>query len=776
MTVHVFGIRHHGPGSARSLVAALTALQPDALLVEGPPDAAPVLPLLADPTMRPPVALLVYRPDRPQAAASYPLAEYSPEWQALRYGLAAGIAVRFMDLPQAHLLADAPDATDDQLPAVAAPVPEALDTEEMAGEAADAAPADTAAADEALALRRDPLCWLAQAAGEEDGERWWERMVEERRDSAGLFAGILEAMTALRAASPPPDDPREMEREARREAFMRQTIRAAQRAGFARIAVVCGAWHAPALVDLPPASADAAVLRWLPKVAVAATWMPWTDSRLTVASGYGAGVVSPGWYAHLWRHPEATAVHWLARVAGLLRAHDLSAAPAQVIEAVRLADALAALRDRAQPGLAELTEATRAVLCYGSDAPLALIHRRLIVGDGIGAVPAETPMTPLQTDVAQAQRRLRLPPAAAERTLDLDLRQPTDLARSHLLHRLSLVGVAWGELGRRDGAAGTFHEIWQLHWRPELTIALIEASRWGTTLPEAATARARDLADTAPDLAALTALVEQTLLADLPDAIQAVLARLQAATAVTGDVGHLMEALPPLAQVARYGNVRGTDAASVGTVIDGLVARICIGLPGACASLDDDAAAAMLQRLLAVDAALALLQRDDHRAAWWAVLVRLADHDTLHGLLAGRCTRLLLDAGRVTAGEAARRLSLALSPAGAPARMAAWIEGFLGDSGQLLLLDEALWTVLDDWLTALPADAFTSVLPLLRRTFARFAAPERRQLGERVRAGQPRSTLGAAVADAFDAARADAVLPLLAQMLGLSGAREEQRS
>jgi hypothetical protein len=68
------------------------------------------------------------------------------------------------------------------------------------------------------------------------------------------------------------------------------------------------------------------------------------------------------------------------------------------------------------------------------------------------------------------------------------------------------------------------------------------------------------------------------------------------------------------------------------------------------------------------------------------------------------------------------------------------------------------------------------VLPLLRRTFARFAAPERRQLGERVRAGQPRSTLGAAVTDAFDAARADAVLPLLAQMLGLPGAREEQRS
>jgi hypothetical protein len=44
---HVFGIRHHGPGSARSLLRALDALRPDVLLIEGPPDAAGVLGLAA---------------------------------------------------------------------------------------------------------------------------------------------------------------------------------------------------------------------------------------------------------------------------------------------------------------------------------------------------------------------------------------------------------------------------------------------------------------------------------------------------------------------------------------------------------------------------------------------------------------------------------------------------------------------------------------------------------------------------------------------------------
>ncbi|MDX9700748.1 MAG: DUF5682 family protein, partial [Rhodocyclaceae bacterium] len=99
MAHHVFGIRHHGPGSARSLAQALAALAPDCVLIEGPPEGEAVLPLVLDPDMRPPVALLVYAPDEPQRAVYYPFAEFSPEWQAIRHALVHGIPVRFMDLP-----------------------------------------------------------------------------------------------------------------------------------------------------------------------------------------------------------------------------------------------------------------------------------------------------------------------------------------------------------------------------------------------------------------------------------------------------------------------------------------------------------------------------------------------------------------------------------------------------------------------------------------------------------------------------------------------------
>jgi len=93
------------------------------------------------------------------------------------------------------------------------------------------------------------------------------------------------------------------------------------------------------------------------------------------------------------------------------------------------------------------------------------------------------------------------------------------------------------------------------------------------------------------------------------------------------------------------------------------------------------------------------------------------------------------------------------------------VEGFLKGSGLLLLHDEALWQVLDSWVTALASETFTALLPLLRRTFSTFAAPERRQMGERVKHGLTRPAARAAASADFDTVRAEAVLPLVAQLL-----------
>ena len=130
-------------------------------------------------------------------------------------------------------------------------------------------------------------------------------MVETRGDSVNLFTAILEAMTAVREEMPASENPIE----AKREAYMRKTIRAAEKEGFQRIAVVCGAWHAPALSQMPVGKEDTALLKGLPKTKVQATWIPWTYGRLSYSSGYGAGIESPGWYHHLWNSGMGNG-HW----------------------------------------------------------------------------------------------------------------------------------------------------------------------------------------------------------------------------------------------------------------------------------------------------------------------------------------------------------------------------------------------------------------------------------------------------------------------------------
>lgn len=751
--ISIFGIRHHGCGSARSLRQALQHLQPDLLLIEGPPEADHLIPLAADKKMKPPIALLLYVPDQPHRSVYYPFAIFSPEWQAIQYGLAQGIPVRFIDLPQSHQLGIETEELD--------PVTRPSDQgSEQTGEL------------NFEPLQQDPLHYLAIAAGYEDGERWWEQMVEQRQDGTELFTAILVAMTALRSelADLYPQYPKERLREQQREAYMRKRIREAQQQGFTNIAVVCGAWHAPALATLPSAKSDQELLKGLPKQKVEATWIPWTYGRLSLSSGYGAGIESPGWYEHLWtvKDPRQITVRWLTRVAHLLRCQAMDASSASLIEAVRLAETLVALRNRSVPGLDELKEAIQTVLCFGDDLPLQLIQERLIVNDRLGQVPT-TSTIPLQQDLYRWQKQLRLKPDINPRSLELDLRQANDLGRSQLLHRLNLLGIPWGKLQQTSGK-GTFKEAWMLAWQPTFEVQLIEASRWGTTLEQAVSQSVEHLAQTTSALPALTELLDRTLLANLPLALATVLDRLQAEAAVAQDIAHLMGALPGLANVLRYGSVRQTETATVDRIVRGFVARICLGLPLACASLNDEAALEMDHHLLQTHRAINLLELPELYQDWYKALQGLADRPHLHGLIAGRCCRILLDTGQWDQQEIARRFSYALSTANEASQAAAWVEGLLKGSGLLLLHQETLWQVIDEWVTGLSAPSFPEVLPLLRRTFASFPAAERRQMGERVCQGE-RQGRGSGVGTALrsvDPTRAAAIMPLVSQLLGVS--------
>lgn len=725
--LRVLGVRHRGPGSARAVRRALEKFQPDMVLIEGPPEADPLARFIGDLELVPPVALLAYAPDAPGTATFWPFAVFSPEWQAMAWAEAADVLVRFFDLPAATVLAmrDAPTGKEP--------------TVRQEAEVDD---------------RSDPLALLARAAGYDDPERWWDDVMELRTDG-DPFDVITEAMAELRLTEVIRRHPLGEElREQRRQAYMRKVLRNELRTG-KRVAVVCGAWHAPALTGkLPPVSADNAVLRRMPKRKVAMTWVPWTHSRLAVTSGYGAGVDSPGWYQHLFttlgaRLPDSDSAasaevvsRWLTGVAQVLRVHDLPVSAGHVVDAVRLADALAALRGRPVAGLTEVTDATLAVLCGGSPVALKLVTREAVVGERLGGVPASAPGVPLDADLRATARslrlRLRLRFEPEPRELTLDLRRSTDLGRSRLLHRLTLLGVPWG-IPREVSTIGTFKEGWDLEWSPELSVRVIEASLWGLTVEGAATAR---LLDDTSTLEAVTAGVATALRAGLAGAPPGLLEALDERAAADTDVAHLMDALPTLVRARRYGDVRGTDTGRLVDVTKALLARICAGLPLVSGGLGPEAARDLVERLDPVQTVLPLLDDRHAERRWFETCAQLSERADVTGLLAERLVRMLSDAGVLDAEEASARLSRALGgdaikpgdPSTAVADQASWVEGFLSGGALLLIHDDQVLSLVDAWVRKLAEDDFVGVLPLVRRTFGDFAPAEHRTVAARARA------------------------------------------
>ncbi|MAT54327.1 MAG: hypothetical protein CMN32_07570 [Saprospirales bacterium] len=719
----IFGIRHHGPGSASSLRRALEEWQPDCLLVELPADVEGIVQhvgLSDDEVLQPPVAMLIYNPKNLKQASYLPFAAFSPEWVALSFASQKGIPVQCMDLPFGQHLS----WQERQMEAPKLALHSDENDEETDPE-----------------LRQDPLGYIARLAGYQDRERWWDATFESVQHAPEVFDAILEMMTALREKLG-----EERTETLLREAFMRKSIRQAVKKGYERIAVVCGAWHAPALADFGnfKVGADNAVLKGLKKVKTTATWIPWSYERLSFESGYGAGVVSPAWYELLFEKRPEAATRWMVKVARMLRKEDMGTSSAHIIEAIRLAEALAAMRGLPLPGIDELREAAISTICEGDEEKMLLVERELLRGASVGKVPPhlKLPTVALLQDIEKEVKSCRLSKywespgeswlgaTAANPTGGIDLRSESGKRKSVLLHRLSLLDIHWGrrvELSRHHSAGG-FLEHWKLHWQPDFIIQIIEAATWGNTLEEACIHYLNRKVFEQESLPQLTALLQQVLDADLPSVLPPLLRKLDNLTALSTDVFELMEALPPLVSVARYGNTRGTDVSAVEAVIRHLVPRILIGLPAAVAQLDEDASHNAFKLLMGVHHALDLLQNAGFSQDWLVTLEKIALAKHTSELLCGACTRILFDKRHFDEEKTEKLMHYALSPATPPMRAAAWLEGFLQGSAQLLLHQQELWKLLDGWVADLNEEYFPQVLPVLRRTFSRYSDAERQRL------------------------------------------------
>lgn len=751
MDIQLYGIRHHGPGSSKSLLKALEKFQPDIVLVEAPDEMEVLLKHVNDEGLEPPVAALIYNPKDLQQAVYYPFTNFSPEWQAFRWAQDRQIPIWAMDLPQSLRLGLEPERL------------KALQGKEKA----DAMTMDIA---------RDPLGYLARLAGYTDSERWWEVYFEQGIGDEQVFEVILELMQSLREEIGNIGQADNL----LREAYMRKIMRKAVKNKYERIAVVCGAWHTPALADLNAykVKEDNTLLKGIPKVKTKATWIPWTYERIATNSGYGAGVLSPAWYALLFENYDQATIRWMTKVSQLFQKEDLESSAAHAIEGVRLAETLATMRGLQMPGIDELTEAVQTIFSNGYSSQLDLVRQQLIIGDLMGQVPDTIPIIPLQQDLESHIKTLKLKKyRTAEATWlkasankvqgGLDLRQAHDLKQSQFLHRLLLLNIPWGTLGPALGREmSTKNEYWQLKWLPEFALRIIEAGMWGNTVEQAASAFVKNKATTTEHLQELTALLEQVMHADLPQALAVLVKALEHKAAVTKDIQYLMQALPPLVRVQRYGDVRNTASGMIELLLKNILPRICIGLPMAANSLDEQASAVLFEQVLSVNRSLLLLDNTDYLYEWQRALYQLIEWDSVAPNLRGIAVRLLLDSQELEVKQAGDYLSYALSQSVDNDTASRWLEGFLHGSGLLLLHNPDLWALIDAWLDQLNHHDFQQLLPALRRTFTAFAAAERQKMLQLARHGAVKTTT--VLHSDWDADRVATMRPLLQLIFGMN--------
>lgn len=730
MNVHVLGIRHHGVGSAKNCVARLKEIQPDYIIVEGPEELMDSFKNVNLNTIIPPVSVLLYNPKVLSQSSFYPFAEFSPEWQTILFAQANNVEYVTADLPKKIYFGL---ETKKQKELENLEVTEQKDSENEDGENEVAEEVKELVHPEGYELHHHPMEVIAQMEGYDNVDLWWEHQFEQKfvTNASEHFEAVLEVMTALRDTYVNQD----FERNELREAFMREAVRKAEKAGKENIVFVCGAWHAPAILQYQnKKKSDANIMKKLPKEKVDTSWIPWLNSRLAWKSGYGAGIAAPGWYEHLWKYPNDTGERWLIHIAQVFRNKKIDVSTAHIIEALRLATALAAMRDLSRPGLAELDEAVISTIGMGDAILMNYIKDDLTVGKKIGQLPEGLAQLPIQKDFEQKTKRYRFQLREDDKNYQFDLRKPIGLEKSAFLHQLNLLGIEWGRLASVR-SKGTFKEVWILAWKPEIALDVIDKGIWGNTVLLAAQNYVNYQANHSTDVVELTHLINATILAQLFDSVDFLIKRIQDLASLSSDVTALIGAVVPLIEISRYSDIRKTDETVLTNLIEGLLSKIFISLDVACQGVDDELANELFQLITSLNDKLPLLEKAELSEAWISCLGGMREDENVASLIRGAVYRIMLDNKNLEQEAVQKGFAKALSIGANPKHSAFWIEGFLRGSAMILILDNTIWNILYVWMQDLPVENFDDLLPILRRTFSKYAPNERKQLGEKAKKG-----------------------------------------
>lgn len=729
--IHLVGVRHHSPGCAAALGALLAEVKPSVVLIEGPREYAALLPALADERTKPPVAILSVGDHQ---GAFYPLVDFSPEWVALRWGMANGATVEFIDASY--------DDRDDH------------PGEEIR----------TLQVEQHLA-RSELIAALAATLGCRDHDEVWEHLFEVRSpdqltDWRTFFAdtlawGALARLDADRALL-------DGDGTHAREAVMASVLNRF-RDSDAPVVVVTGAFHTLALVDVLTETAEAAaVLAHSPQVFDPSreAWLIRYDfDRLDGLRGYGAGMPAPGFWQRAWQarssgvQPRAFAIDVILEVAAGLRKSGEGVGSAAVLDAVGQALRLADLRGRAWPGRTDIADAL--LSCFAKDdsgwsGAIGAALASVFGGPELGEIPDGLAQPPLVAEARQRAAALRFVISdASTRQVSLDTqRKPAHVRRREFLATMRFIGSGFTrQIGGADlvqgTGAGLLFEDWEYAWTPLVEAALVSASARGSTLAELVRVQVAELL-ARDDLTAepVASLIAELIVMGELGALSPALAALVECYDNDPQLGSVVESLHCLVGLLsdsgrlalgdRAGDVRHLLAAGLAAVA-GLLPPL-VGLrpddqPAACERLIS--LRSLLLRLEELTPATSVETPSVEPVETEPItreLLRLRRDTRTPARLFGCLIGLAFCDAELGPAELAEATAAHLAPGADAERVADFLLGLLQAAPDLLLHEPDLVTAINVALGAMEPTAFLSILPDLRRAFTYLKPTETHRL------------------------------------------------
>ena len=739
-----YPVRHHSPSCAWHLERAIRQYRPELILIEGPENANSLIPILASPDTRAPVALYYsYRDDagllrtgedpaggdapRETASCYYPFLDQSPELAALRLAEQLDIPARFMDLPYGEILAA---------------------TRSGSGLRAEA---DTVSYTDDRRLSPE-LLWdrVCEQTGTRSFEEFWEKYYECRGLSLSTeeFVRQMNAWCLLARENTPLE---ELLADGclAREAHMALRIReAGQSCG--RLLVVAGGFHLWGLLH-PKKEPDERP--GIPNDSQTVYPVRYSEPAADALSGYASGMPAPAFYRKLWQqlHTEEDAgperawdsvvLDTIVRCGRRLRAGGETISAYDETCALQQARGLAALRGKAAPGLYELQDSVLSAFVKGEAnlagcEPLHLL-REINTGNRVGSLCRGDLVPPLVQDFVRQCKKYRLRQDSADRqevTLEL-FTKGRHRAESRFLHQTSFLDCGYARRVKgpdllRGTGRNLIREHWSCQWSAGVETALVERSILGSTVAEAAGQLLRRRLTGTAQAAEGAALLVQGFLMGIGDIADSMARQVDELLVTDGDFSSLCDACAALSSLeawqSQYDEAGSYDYPAM---LRRCFSRILQMLPSM-NTVDDRGVERIQHSCQLLYGLTGRTAFSPLRPPLLEALEELVRQQPIHPALHGTALGLLY-------GGAPEKRNLAVRTAAGYLRgtrdqklqAAAFLQGLFLTARDLLLTDGIQLEAVDELLCGLSDEDFMLLLPQLRLAFSYFTPTESARIG-----------------------------------------------